>query len=358
MMKGTSIVSVIKTSPQTVLQDYRRAMELAEYWRFISKDIRTILKLNLSWSLYYPACSTAPWQLEGVIKTLRENGYDNLVAMENRTVVTDIWKGLDANRWRPLLERYNVPFLPLIEAEWIRFHAKADTPAIDEIFGETHRIPKEFIGCNILHLPTIKTHGHTTMTGAMKNAFGGLITERRHHCHRLIHEILVDLLTIQQEIHPGIFAVTDGAVCGDGKGPRTMIPVRGDLILAGHDQVAVDAVSAKLMGFDPMDIEFLRLAHDRGLGCADVAQIDIVGDNVKDINLHFQTGRSPVIFGDQLFRKGSFRFMEPLVFHTPLFWFAIKSSWFYHDILWYNLIGKGRIRRFLKTDWGRLFEKY
>ena len=56
------------------------------------------------------------------------------------------------------------------------------------------------------------------MTGAMKNAFGGLITEKRHHSHKMIHEVLVDLLQIQKEIHPHLFAVMDGAVAGNGKG--------------------------------------------------------------------------------------------------------------------------------------------
>ena len=47
------------------------------------------------------------------------------------------------------------------------------------------------------------------MTGAMKNAFGGLLHLKRHWTHSVIHETLVDLLIIQKEIHPGIFAVMD-----------------------------------------------------------------------------------------------------------------------------------------------------
>jgi uncharacterized protein (DUF362 family) len=53
-------------------------------------------------------------------------------------------------------------------------------------------IPRRFIGENIIHLPTVKTHVFTTMTGAMKNAFGGLLNERRHWTHPVIHETLVD----------------------------------------------------------------------------------------------------------------------------------------------------------------------
>ena len=139
-------------------------------------------------------------------------------------------------------------------------------------------IPKRFIGENIIHLPTVKTHVFTTTTGAMKNAFGGLLNEHRHWTHPVIHETLVDLLMIQKKIHRGVFAVMDGTFAGDGPGPRCMMPYAKNVILASADQVAIDAVAAKLMGFDPMSIKFIRMAHELGLGCGDPRDIEIVGD--------------------------------------------------------------------------------
>jgi len=100
----------------------------------------------------------------------------------------------------------------------------------------------------------------------MKNAFGGLLREARHHCHKYIHDVLVDLLIIQKEIHKGILAVMDGTVCGNGAGPRTMEPVIKNYILASEDQVAIDAVSAKMMGFEPLEIPFIKKAHESGTG--------------------------------------------------------------------------------------------
>ena len=81
---------------------------------------------------------------------------------------------------------------------------------LDRIFPQGIRIPDYFIGKNIVHLPTVKTHIYTTTTGAMKNAFGGLLNTKRHYTHSVIHETLVDLLAIQKEIHSGIFALMDG----------------------------------------------------------------------------------------------------------------------------------------------------
>ena len=103
-----SKVAVLKTSPETVLEDYKKQMHLAEYEKAISKDKETILKINLSWSLYFPACSTEPWQLEGVVKTMIEEGYGNILPVENKTVVTDHWKGAKLNKWLPILERYGL----------------------------------------------------------------------------------------------------------------------------------------------------------------------------------------------------------------------------------------------------------
>jgi hypothetical protein len=98
-------------------------------------------------------------------------------------------------------------------------------PPDPKLFPEGIEIPEMFIGKNVIHLPTVKTHGHSVTTGAIKNAFGGLLKEVRHYAHKYIHEVLVDLMMMQKELHPGVFSVMDGTVCGDGAGPRTMEPV-------------------------------------------------------------------------------------------------------------------------------------
>ena len=122
----------------------------------------------------------------------------------------------------------------------------------------------------------------------MKNAFGGLLNFQRHWTHSVIHETLVDLLRIQKQIHPGVFAVTDGTFAGSGPGPRAMEWHEKNVILAGEDQVSVDAVSARMMGFDPMSIKFIRLAHEAGLGCGDISEIEIVGEDISDVDWGFQ----------------------------------------------------------------------
>src|ERR1700752_622027 len=87
--RRTAKVAVIRTRPETVIEDYGRVMDLAGYRQVITRDRDSLLKLNLSWTKYFPACSSQPWQVEGVLKTLLEDGFpqEKLHPVENKTVV-------------------------------------------------------------------------------------------------------------------------------------------------------------------------------------------------------------------------------------------------------------------------------
>ena len=353
-------VAVLRTSPQTILEDYKELMHLADYESFISKNMETLIKLNLSWTKYFPSCSSQPWQLEGVIRTLFQDGYkkEKLIPVENKTVVTEPIKGAENNKWTPIIRNYDLQFIPLPDVEWVKYEFKSKLLKLNEIFPEGIEIPKMFIGKSIIHLPTVKTHGHSTTTGAVKNAFGGLLKEVRHFAHRYIHEVLVDLLMMEKELHPGKFCVMDGTVCGDGAGPRTMEPKVKNIILASGDSVAIDSISAKIMGFDPMNIPYIRMAHEMGLGVGNPREIDVFGEDISEINFQFKAKRSFVIWGDQMIRKGFMRPFEKLLLRSPLFVWAPFASNIYHDCLWYPTVGQKRIKQFLKTDWGQLWQRY
>ncbi len=352
-------IAALRTRPESVVEDYGRLMRLAAYRSVIDPAVSTIVKLNLSWTKYFPACSSQPWQVEGVLRAMLEDGYDRtrLLPAENRTVVTDPWKGAANNRWLPVLQELGLTFTALPEVEWRVYRFRSPLLKLSAIFPDGIEIPAIYPGKNIVHLPTVKTHGHATTTGSIKNSFGGLLKEVRHYAHKYMHEVLVDLMYMQKELHPGIFTVMDGSVCGDGAGPRTMEPVVGNVILAGADSVAIDAVAARLMGFDPLSIRYLRMCHDRGLGVADPREIELVGDDITGLNLHFQVRRSLVIWGDQMLRKGPLRFLERIALHSPLVVWAPAASNLYHDYLWYPTVGRGKIARFRGTEWGRLFDE-
>ena len=356
----TARVAVVRTRPETVVADYARVMDLAGYRETLRRDSDTLIKLNLSWTKYFPACSSQPWQVDGVVSKMLSDGYSRgrLIPIENKTVVTSPREGCRNNRWEPVLQRHGLTFMPLTEVDWQIYRFKSPLLKLNDIFPEGIQIPAIYPGRQILHLPTVKTHGHAVMTGSVKNSFGGLLKEVRHYAHKYMHEVLVDLLYMQRELHPAVFTVMDGTVAGDGAGPRTMIPRIKNLILAATDSLAIDAIAARLMGFDPMSIPFIRMAHERGLGIGDPRHIELVGDDVSTENFGFQTRKSLVIWGDQMIRKGFLRPLERVLLHSPLMVWAPMASNIYHDLMWYPTVGQSRIRSFMRTEWGNLFKKY
>jgi uncharacterized protein (DUF362 family) len=338
-----------------------RAMDLAGISQFLSPEIKTFLKVNISWQHWYPACSTTPWQIEGVTKALEALGHKDLVAAHNGTVVVNSYEGELKNKHKAAQLKVGLSDIHLDSEPngWIDYKPKAEMLVLDDIFPEGIQIPESFPGTNIVHLPTMKTHVFTTMTGAMKNAFGGLLHRKRHWTHSVIHETLTDLLAIQQEIHPGLFAVMDGTFAGDGPGPRAMRWHIKDRILASNDQVAIDAVAAKMMGFDPMNIKFIRLAHERGLGCGDVSKIDIVGEDISQTNWQF-TGVENTFAsrGQKLIYWGPLKPLEKMLLRSPIVGWAFLASNLYHNGYWLKTKGRRRINEALKTEWGKLFESY
>ena len=354
-------VAVVYTRPETVLDDIGRVMRLGGYQSALPRHNATLLKINISWQHYYPACSTTPWQLEGVIKALQADGYGELIPAHNGTVVVDPLEGAANNRHTAVERKYGLQsvFLDASPNRWVPYRPKAKMLVLDDIYPEGIQIPELFAGKNIVHLPTVKTHVFTTLTGAMKNAFGGLLNRKRHWTHSVIHETLVDLLNIQQEIHPGIFAVTDGTFAGDGPGPRAMRWHVKNVLLASADQVAIDAVAAKMMGFDPMSVGFIRLAHEQGLGCGEVDAIDVVGEDIAEVNWRFSGGENTFASrGQKLIYWGPLKRLENLLLRSPIAPWSFVASNLYHNGYWLPLIGRKRVRAAMKTEWGRLFQSY
>ncbi|HYB93896.1 MAG TPA: DUF362 domain-containing protein [Vicinamibacterales bacterium] len=366
-----SKVAILKTSPATVRKDTHAVMNLAGYQDVIAKDADTALKVNISWHFFFPGSSTTPWQLDGVIHAMKKDGFDPKLihACHNRTVVIDAHLGEAENKQLPVVQSHGLRNIHLYEGDepWINVRDAVGSLAdkflcLNQVYPDGFMIPKRFIGENIIHLPTVKTHVFTTTTGAMKNAFGGLLNEKRHWTHPVIHETLVDLLMIQKQIHRGVFAVMDGTFAGDGPGPRCMVPHVKNVMLASADQVAIDAVAAKLMGMDPMSIKYIRIAHELGLGCGDPRDIEVVGDlEAAKENWKFTGPFKKMTFASQM---QHYIYWGPL--RKPIEWslktvlapWAYIASVIYHDSFWYPMKAEGQINQVLDSPWGRLFENW
>ena len=132
----TARVAVVRTRPERVVEDYGRVMDLAGYRDVLSRDRDTVIKLNLSWTKYFPACSSQPWQVDGTITKMLGDGFERerLMPVENKTVVTSPREGCRNNRWEPVLARHGLTFTPLTEVEWQVYPFKSPLLKLNDIF--------------------------------------------------------------------------------------------------------------------------------------------------------------------------------------------------------------------------------
>ncbi len=104
-------VAVLRVSPERILDDVDRLCQLGGLAGALDRAAPTVLKDNISWHFPFPAANTTPWQLEGTILALRRRGFAELSCVQNKTVVTDAFKGEDLNHFLPVVRRHRVPVL-------------------------------------------------------------------------------------------------------------------------------------------------------------------------------------------------------------------------------------------------------
>jgi hypothetical protein len=149
-----SKVAVLKTSPDTVLEDYRRLLKSIDYLNYLDRSKKVLLKINVSWHHWYPACSTTPWQLDGVIRTLLDDGFgrDQLVSTHNRTVVVSDKRGEKGNHLIQVDEGlhgiekirlyHDVFWLNLVGKKRIRKTLDTDWGKLFQKYGSLDTIPR------------------------------------------------------------------------------------------------------------------------------------------------------------------------------------------------------------------------
>ena len=134
-----SKVAVIKVKPETIQSDIERVCELAGMKQALDPKATTILKDNISWHYPFPGANTTPWQLQGVTRALRNAGYEDVVCVQNKTVVTNAFKGEDMNKYVPIFESEKIPVLYNFRDEdmkWVDFRPKAKLHVLPKIFPE------------------------------------------------------------------------------------------------------------------------------------------------------------------------------------------------------------------------------
>jgi len=135
----------------------------------------------------------------------------------------------------------------------------------------------------LVDVAVLKTHQLTGVTLGMKNLYG-LLPEPRKDYHAKVDEVLCDLCLARK---PDL-VIVDGLVAMEGQGPLDGTPVTMDIIVAGADVVAVEAVCTAIMGFDTRSVRHLKVASDKGIGEAALARITVKGVPIEEVKRPFR----------------------------------------------------------------------
>jgi uncharacterized protein (DUF362 family) len=144
----------------------------------------------------------------------------------------------------------------------------------------------------IISVPAMKTHDQALVTLSLKNTKGLLpdTFKRKFHTTFGIYQGVADLCTV---FRPAL-AVVDGIIAQEGLGPMFGTPVEMDLIIAGKDPVAVDAITSMVMGFGPQEDGVIDAAARLGVGTADPDKIEVVGETISSVQRRFKRAEEAV----------------------------------------------------------------
>ena len=129
----------------------------------------------------------------------------------------------------------------------------------------------------IINLPKLKCHCMAYVTLGIKNLMGAITVDKT-----IMHQDLDERLRDLASVLPYRLCVIDGLIGGE-KHENAGAPVKTDVIIAGADPVATDAVGARVMGIDPAKVKHLRHCADHGLGELRAEKIEVVGAPIEQV---------------------------------------------------------------------------
>jgi uncharacterized protein (DUF362 family) len=332
-------VAIHRVGP-SVQDAVRELLEAVDWTSHIPEGADVALKVNLTHDMLMPGSNTSPWVVEGVARTIRERA-GTIYLVDADQVLIKVATAFRRSGLGPVCEKYGLKFHNLSSGRYEIVER--------ELNGQTFRFkyPEFLRSVTTITLPVLKTHFRCMLTGALKNQYGCL-DDARHNFHDQLSEYIC---LINAEVQPAL-SLMDGTVGMEGDGPKSGIPRVCDLLLASADPVALDSAAARVMGFDPEEIEHIVLCHQEGLGQMD--QISYPGLDPADITLDFQPPHENFVAkieGRLRHAPGAGK-----IFSGGLLTFFSMGAKLWYRIWYYLLAGRRRRNKILKTRYGPQFK--
>lgn len=212
--------------------------------------------------------------IEGVVKFLKERGVKDVMIGEG-SGFADTFEAFRVAGVDKIAEKWNMRLVDLNKEEFVE--VSPPKPMALKRVG----IAKTALESTLISVPKLKLHRITGVTLSLKNMMGTV--SRKGSMHKRLSKNIADLASV---VKPSI-AVIDGIVAGEGH-ETSENPVEMNLVIAGTDPVAVDAVGAAVMGVSPKDIKHLCLAEEKGLGTCDLTEIEVLGQPIESVRRKFR----------------------------------------------------------------------
>lgn len=331
-----SPVALVGTTPETVDEDLRRSLVLADFRGRAAEGRRWVVVADLAWASDLPGANTTPWQLAGALRALRDEHVGG-----DRIQVVATGRGSDGGLTRgalaAVLAAAKAGPMPLGNRVLVPHDESWRT--VPTALPEGPRIPALLPGADVLLLPAITTHAILGVGAAMAQlltlVFGEVAVPRRW-----VPGLVPDALRILASQDIRVFTLADGTVCGDGAGPRTIRPSVQNVLVAGADPVAVDAIAARVLGLDPRGLPVFRRCAEAGYGDGDPTGIEVRGEGPVEAA---GAAAVPDDTAARLERIAQERAGLPR-----------RLTRTAQDRIWFPLVGRRMARRYARTPWGRL----
>jgi uncharacterized protein (DUF362 family)/Pyruvate/2-oxoacid:ferredoxin oxidoreductase delta subunit len=276
-----SVLSVHKYDRAQIREATHRCLDLiGGLGRLVRPGDKVLLKINhLS-----PASSpdrgiiTHPIFAEAILHLLKDYNLSITVGDDIESIASD---GFAVSGFREMCRRAGVGLTNFKEQGFIE--TKCDGVFLDKV-----HIAKAALEADVLiNLPKLKTHSLTVLTGGVKNMYGTIPNGLRTRFHgeyvrpEDFGQVLVDIFSA---IKPHL-TIMDGVIAMEGEGPASGSLREVGVILASQDTVALDAVTTRIIGLDPMDIYTTKYATERRLGIGTSQDIEVVGERPEDVTV-------------------------------------------------------------------------
>ena len=341
-------VALVLARPETIVDDYRRVMSLAGIDDSFF-DGRPALVAARPGSGWFPGTATPPWQLDGVLAAMEgsRSGLESPLAGVGHgtgsaggewslAAVDSSGGGLvdpaGGWAWQDVLARHGATQAKVSQWDRSPVHPQRPLPSLTAALPDGLRFPTPLQGRPVLLLPVLRLMPEWPLAGSVA-MLQGLHGRVRRNLKAPLSEVRAECVALAREMFPVLGTVMDATVIGVTRGHGTE-PVARNVLLAGDDPVAVDAVAARLVGLEPRSIPWLRLCGDRKLGAVNQADIQLVGSR-ELVDLDFQI--PPATLGSA----------------GPRFRGLSGGGWFWQRFQKPRILNKYR-----SSPWGRLFQEY